>query len=77
MCSISSLVNFENDEHYVAGMVESLPAMQEMQIQSLGLEDPPGKGTATHFDILSWRIPRAEEVGALQSMGCKELGTTE
>ena len=53
MCSISSLVNFENDEHYVAGMVESLPAMQEMQIQSLGLEDPPGKGTATHFDILS------------------------
>ena len=72
MCSISSLVNFENDERYVAGMVKSLPAMQEMPIQSLGLEDPPGKGTATHFDILSWRIPWTEEPGGLQSMGSQD-----
>ena len=65
MCSISSLVNFEKDELYVAQMVKNLPAMQEMQIRSLGLEDPLGKGTATDFDILSWRIPWTEKPGGL------------
>ena len=32
---------------------------------------------ATHSDILTWRIPRTEEPGGLQSMGHKELNTTE
>ena len=31
--------------------------IQEMQIQSLGLEDPLEEGMATHFHILAWRIP--------------------
>ena len=38
-------------------MVKSLPAMQEMQVQSLGGEDPLEEGTATHSSILAWRIP--------------------
>ena len=29
-------------------MVKNLPAMQEMQVQSLGLEDPLEKEMATH-----------------------------
>ena len=32
---------------------------------------------ATHFSILAWRIPWMEEPGLLQSMGSKELDTTE
>ena len=32
---------------------------------------------ATHSSILAWRIPWTEELGGLQSMGRKELDTTE
>ena len=42
---------------------------QEMRVQSLGLEDPLVKGTATHSGILAWRIPWTEEPGGLQPMG--------
>ena len=41
----------------VAQPVKNLPAAQEMQIQSLGQEDPLEKGMATHSSILAWRIP--------------------
>ena len=34
----------------------------------LGQEDPLEKGMATHFSILTWRIPWTEEPGKLQSM---------
>ena len=39
-----------------------------MQVPSLGWEDPPEKGMATHSSILAWRIPWTEERGGLQSM---------
>ena len=42
---------------------------QEMQVQSLGREDPLEKGMATHCSVLAWRIPWPEEPGRLQSMG--------
>ena len=62
----------------VVQMVKNLPAMQETQVPSLGLEDPLEKGMATHSLILAWRIPWTEELGELQSMGvCKELDITE
>ena len=32
---------------------------------------------ATHSSILAWRIPWMEELGGLQSTGCKESDTTE
>ena len=32
---------------------------------------------AIHLSILAWRIPRIEEPGGPQSMGCKESDTTE
>jgi len=53
----------------VAQMVKKLPAMQETQVQSLGLEDPPEKEMATDSSILAWRIPWTEESGGLQFMG--------
>ena len=37
--------------------VKSLPAMQETPVRSLGWENPPEKGKATHSSILAWRIP--------------------
>ena len=57
-------------------MVKNLPAMQETQVQSLGQKDPLEKGMATHFSILAWRIPWAEEADRLQSMGLQESDTT-
>ena len=40
----------------VAQLVKNPPAMQTW-VQSLGWEDPPEKGKATHSSILAWRIP--------------------
>ena len=49
-------------------MVKNLPGMQETWVHSLGWEDPPEKGMATHCSILAWRIPWTEESGGLQPM---------
>ena len=38
-------------------MVKCPPAMQELQVLSLGQEDPLEKGMATHSSILAQRIP--------------------
>ena len=43
--------------------------MQETWVQSMGWEDPPEKGKATHSSILAWRIP-----WTLQSMGLQGVG---
>ena len=56
-------------------MVKNLPAMQEIWVQSLGLEDPLEKGMAAHSNILAWEIPWTEEPGMLQSMGVRESQT--
>ena len=48
--------------------------MQKTRIWSLGQKDPLEKGTAIHFCILAWRIPRTEEPGRLQSMRLKRVG---
>ena len=55
-------------------MVKSLPAMWEIQVQSLGRDDPLEKGMATHSNTLSWRIPWTEEPGGLQSLGLQRVG---
>ena len=58
----------------VAHTVNNLPAMQEIQVRSLGGEDPLEKGMPTHSSILVWEIPRTEEPGRLQSMGLQRVG---
>jgi len=58
----------------VAQMVKRLPAMREMQVQSLGRDDPLEKEMATHSRTLAWKIPWAEEPGRLQSMGLQRVG---
>ena len=42
-------------------VVKNLPAMQETQVWSLGLEDHLEKEMATHSSILAWEIPCTEE----------------
>ena len=48
---------------------------QEMQVRSLGQEDPPEEEMATHTAILAWRIPWKEEPGGLQSVGSQKSHT--
>ena len=49
----------------VAQTVKNPPAVQEAWVQSLGWEDPPEEGIATHSSILAWRIPM--DTGAWQA----------
>ena len=48
--------------------------MQETQVQSLGWEYALEKGKATHFSVLTWRLPGTEEPGGLSSMGLQRVG---
>ena len=59
----------------VAQRVKNLPAMQEMQIPSLGWEDPLEEGMATHSSILAWKIPWTEKPDGLQSIGVAKSRT--
>ena len=58
----------------MAQLVKNLPAMQEIQVQSLGWEDLLEKEMATHSSILAWRIPWTEDPGGLQFMGSQRVG---
>ena len=54
----------------VAQLAKNLPEMWETWVQSLGWEDPLGKGTDTHSSIQAWRIP-----WTVQSMRSQSLWT--
>ena len=47
---------------------------QETGVQSLGQEDALEKETATHCNILAWKIPWTEESDSLQFMGLQRIG---
>ena len=61
----------------VAQSGKNLPAMQETQVWSLGLEDALEKEMAIHSSTLAWRIPWTEEPGGLQSMGSQRVNKTD
>ena len=63
------------DFREAAQTVKNPLAVQDIQVQSLGWEDPLEKGMATHSSILTWRIPWTEEPGGLH--GVSESDTTE
>ena len=54
-------------------LVKNLPVNAgdsgETWVRSLGWEDPLEEETATHSNILAWKILWTEEPGGLQSMG--------
>ena len=62
----------------MAQMVKNLPAMQEIQVHSLGREDPLEKGMTTHSSILAWRIHGQRSLVVRRSLqGRKESDTTK
>ena len=54
-------------------MVKHLPTMREIQVPSLGWEDPLEKEMATHSSTLAWKIAWTEERCRLQSMGLQRV----
>ena len=59
-------------------MVKNLPAMQELQVRSLGWEVPLEKEMATHSHVLAYEILWTKEPSELQFHGVtKELDMTE
>ena len=65
----------------MAQTVENPPAMQETQVQSLGLEDTLEKGMATHSQYSCLENPWTEEPGWANTQrighGHRELDMTE
>ena len=57
--------SFYLEPSLVAQLVKNLPAIQ-IQVQSLGWEDPLEKEMATHSSIPAWKILWTEEPGGLQ-----------
>ena len=57
----------------MAQTVKRLPTMWETRVRTLCQEDLE-KETATHSNILAWKIPWTEEPGRLQSMGSQRIG---
>ena len=51
--------------------------MKEMQVGSLGQQDPLEKEMATHPSVFALEIPWTEEPGGLQSIGLQESHMTE
>ena len=49
--------------------------MQEMQVLSVGQEDPLEGGMAARSSILAWENPWTEEPGGLQSVGLQKNQT--
>ena len=47
-------------------MIKNPPAMQEMQVRSLGWEDPLEEEMAAHSSMLTWKTPWTEESMGLQ-----------
>ena len=47
--------------------------MQEMQVQSLGWEDPLEQEIEAYSSICAWEVARAEEPGGLQSVGLQRV----
>ena len=61
----------------MAQTVKNLLAMQETWVQSLGWEDPPEEGMATHPSILAWRIPMERGAWWATVHGLAKSDTTE
>ena len=58
----------------VAQIEKNLPAMQDTSVKSLCWEKSLEKEMVTHSNILSWSIPRTEEIGRLQYTGLQRVG---
>ena len=58
-------------------VVKNPPTNQEMQVRSLGWEDPLEKEMAIHSSILVWTIPGQRSLAGYSPWGRKESDTIE
>ena len=56
-------------------MVKNLPILWEIQVRSLGQEDPLEEEMATHSSILAWEIPQTEEPVGFEAHGVAKSWT--
>ena len=54
-------------------VIKNLPANTEIQVRSLGWEDPLEEGMATHSSVLAWKVPWTEEPGRPESVGSRRV----
>ena len=54
---VEKVVNQDNEGFPGGSVVKNQPAIQEIQVQSLGQEDPLENKMAIHSSILAWEIP--------------------
>ena len=59
---------------FPCGSVVTNPHAQQMQVRSLGQEDPLEKEMSTHSSLLAWEIPWIEGPGWLKSIGLPRGG---
>ena len=57
-----------------AQMVKNLPATPEIQVRSLGWDNPLEKEMATHSSILAWKLPWTEEPSVCYSPWSHRVG---
>ena len=55
----------------VSQTVKSLPAMQEIQVQSLGQEDPLERGIATHVSVPAGEFHGQQRLAGYSPWSCK------
>ena len=61
----------------MAQWVKNLPAVQEMQVRSLGREDPLEEGIATHSSILGGKSHGQRSLAGYSPWGHKGSDATE
>ena len=64
----------------MAQQVKNPPAVQEpreMQVCSLGWEDPLKEELASHSSVLAWEIHGQKSLAGYSPRGCKELDITK
>ena len=52
-------------------MVKKLPVVQEMQVQSLGWEDPLEREMATHSSLLAWKTHGQRSLVGFSQCSCR------
>ena len=71
------LLSYDSFLGFIDGsVVKNPPAVQEMQVRSLGWEDSLEKEMATHSSILSWKVPWTKSLGGYSPWG-RRVDTTE
>ena len=61
----------------MAQMVKNLRVIREIQVRSLGQEDPLEKGMATYSSILSGEFLGQKSLAGYSTWSCKEPDATE